>query len=167
MIENKNNTNENSESESELDSNNLENSNDGLLDQKSEIQNNQSEIVNNYDLSENLDDKNNTKKDILESTENRIIHKKEGRLHIYVRQDKYKGELKSKNWVGRAFLDGKQVVHSSRTQNLDEAIPILEKWFDESTSSSSKVESGNNETNHELNEQPHTQKIESQLRDDK
>src|SRR6056300_1954650 len=152
MIENKNNTNENSESESELDSNNIENSNDGFLDQKSEIQNNQSEIVNSYDLSENLDDKNNTKKDILESTENRIIHKKEGRLHIYVRQDKYKGELKSKNWVGRAFLDGKQVVHSSRTQNLEEAIPILEKWFDETTSSSSQVESENNKTNQELNE---------------
>ena len=25
-----------------------------------------------------------------------VIHKKDGRLHIYVRQDKYKGELKSK-----------------------------------------------------------------------
>ena len=24
-----------------------------------------------------------------------VIHKKNGRLHIYVRQDKYKGELKS------------------------------------------------------------------------
>src|SRR6056300_965130 len=167
MIENKNNTNENSESESELDSNNIENSNDGFLDQKSEIQNNQSEIVNSYDLSENLDDKNNTKKDIVESTENRIIHKKEGRLHIYVRQDKYKGELKSKNWVGRAFLDGKQVVHSSRTQNLDEAIPILEKWYDEATSVSKIDDENNNTNNSKNNEQPHTQKIESQLRDDK
>ena len=26
------------------------------------------------------------------------IHRKDGRLHIYVRQDKYKGELKSHNW---------------------------------------------------------------------
>ena len=33
----------------------------------------------------------------------RVIHKKEGRLHIYVRQDKYKGELKSKNWVGETL----------------------------------------------------------------
>ena len=33
-----------------------------------------------------------------------VIHKKEGRLHIYIRQDKYKGELKSKNWVGRAYV---------------------------------------------------------------
>src|SRR6056300_906039 len=143
--------------QSELVNKITENSNDNFLNQnnkESEIQNNQSEIVNNYVSSEDLRKDNN--KDVSESTENRIIHKKDGRLHIYVRQDKYKGELKSKNWVGRAFLDGKQVVHSSRTQNLEEAIPILEKWFDETTSSSSKVESENNETNnetnHELNE---------------
>ena len=59
------------------------------------------------------------------------IHKKDGRLHIYVRQDKYKGELKSHNWVGRTYLNGQQKVISSGTTNLDEAIPILEKWFDE------------------------------------
>ena len=59
------------------------------------------------------------------------IHKKNGRLHIYVRQDKYKGELKSHNWVGRASINGKQKVSSSGTTNLEEAIPILEKWFDE------------------------------------
>ena len=62
---------------------------------------------------------------------NKVIHKKDGRLHIYVRQDKYKGELKSKNWVGRIYIDGKQKIFSSGTQNLDEAIPILEKWFDD------------------------------------
>lgn len=165
MIDDKNKNNENSQSE--LDSNNSENLNDGFLDQKNEIQNNQSEIVNSYVSSENLDDKNNTKKDIVESTENRIIHKKEGRLHIYVRQDKYKGELKSKNWVGRAFFDGKQVVHSSRTQNLDEAIPILEKWFDEANSVTKGHNENNNTNNSKNNEQPHTQKIESQLRDGK
>ena len=59
--------------------------------------------------------------------ENKVIHKKEGRLHIYVRQDKYKGELKSKNWVGRLYVNGKQKISSSGTQNLEEAIPILEK----------------------------------------
>jgi len=59
------------------------------------------------------------------------IHKKNGRLHIYVRQDKYKGELKSHNWVGRTYINGKQKVSSSGTTNLEEAIPILEKWFDE------------------------------------
>jgi len=59
------------------------------------------------------------------------IHKKDGRLHIYVRQDKYKGELKSHNWVGRTYINGKQKVISSGTTNLEEATPILEKWFDE------------------------------------
>ena len=61
---------------------------------------------------------------------NQVIHKKDGRLHIYVRQDKYKGELKSKNWVGRLYINGKQKISSSGTQDLDDAIPILEKWFD-------------------------------------
>ena len=59
------------------------------------------------------------------------IHKKNGRLHIYVRQDKYKGELKSHNFVGRTYINGKQKVSSSGTTNFEEAIPILEKWFDD------------------------------------
>ena len=67
-----------------------------------------------------------------------VIHKKDGRLHIYVRQDKYKGELKSRNWVGRLYKDGKQKIFSSGTQNLEEAIPILEKWFDEVQASNEK-----------------------------
>ena len=61
------------------------------------------------------------------------IHRKDGRLHIYVRQDKYKGELKSHNWVGRAYVNGKQKVSSSGTTNIEEAIPILEKWYDDLT----------------------------------
>ena len=72
------------------------------------------------------------------SSEHQVIHKKDGRLHIYVRQDKYKGELKSKNWVGRLYIDGKQKISSSGTQNLDEAIPILEKWFDDVQAESEK-----------------------------
>ena len=71
--------------------------------------------------------------------EHQVIHKKDGRLHIYVRQDKYKGELKSKNWVGRLYIDGKQKISSSGTQNLDEAIPILEKWFDDIHAESEKL----------------------------
>ena len=66
-----------------------------------------------------------------EKKDHEVIHKKDGRLHIYVRQDKYKGELKSKNWVGRLYIDGKQKISSSGTPNIDEAIPILEKWFDD------------------------------------
>ena len=69
---------------------------------------------------------------------NKVVHKKDGRLHIYVRQDKYKGELKSKNWVGRLYIDGKQKIFSSGTQNLDDAIPILEKWFDDILAESEK-----------------------------
>ena len=59
------------------------------------------------------------------------IHKKNGRLHIYVRQDKYKGELKSHNWVGRTYIDGKQKIVSSGTTDLEKATLILEKWFDD------------------------------------
>ena len=72
------------------------------------------------------------------------IHKKNGKLHIYVRQDKYKGELKSHNYVGRTFINGKQKVSSSGTVNLEEAIPILEKWFDE-LQLENKIEASNNE----------------------
>ena len=72
------------------------------------------------------------------------IHKKNGRLHIYVRQDKYKGELKSLNYVGRTFINGKQKVSSSGTTNLEEAIPILEKWFDE-LQLEDKIEENNSE----------------------
>ena len=53
-----------------------------------------------------------------EKKEHEVIHKKDGRLHIYVRQDKYKGELKSKNWVGRLYKDGKQKIYSSGTPNF-------------------------------------------------
>ena len=57
------------------------------------------------------------------------IHKKNGRLHIYVRQDKYKGELKSRNWVGRTSINGKQKVISSGTTNLGSASAELGHIF--------------------------------------
>ena len=79
------------------------------------------------------------KKDENEGSTHQVIHKKDGRLHIYVRQDKYKGELKSKNWVGRLYIDGKQKISSSGTTNLDEAIPLLEKWFDDVQAESEKL----------------------------
>ena len=77
-----------------------------------------------------LESDNQSKIEEKEQSSNQVIHRKEGRLHIYVRQDKYKGELKSKNWVGRLYINGKQKISSSGTQDLDDAIPILEKWFD-------------------------------------
>ena len=61
--------------------------------------------------------------------EHEVIHKKDGRLHIYVRQDKYKGELKSKNWVGRLYFEGKQKISSSGTPNLEEAIRRINDWI--------------------------------------
>ena len=76
-----------------------------------------------------------------------IIHKsKDGRLHIYVRQDMYKGKLKSENWVGRTFIDKKQKVFSSGTKNLDEAKVILEKWYDDLVSGA--LEAKNQENDH-------------------
>ena len=84
--------------------------------------------------------------EVEEKKEHEVIHKKDGRLHIYVRQDKYKGELKSKNWVGRLYIDGKQKISSSGTPNLEDAIPILEKWFDDIHANKGKEEQPTQET---------------------
>ena len=91
-------------------------------------------------------DTSNEKKDEDNGSGNQVIHKKDGRLHIYVRQDKYKGELKSKNWVGRLYIDGKQKISSSGTTNLEEAIPILEKWFDDIQEESERLKNQTSET---------------------
>ena len=87
--------------------------------------------INSEDSGQNISNEVNLQSEGEKTVNHEVIHKKDGRLHIYVRQDKYKGELKSKNWVGRAYIAGKQTIHSSRTTVLEEAIPILEKWFDE------------------------------------
>ncbi len=65
-----------------------------------------------------------------------IIKAKNGKLHIYVRQDTYKGKLKSENWVGRTFFRGRQRVISSGTKDLEKARIILEKWYDDLQNSS-------------------------------
>ena len=95
----------------------------------------------------------NEKKDEETSSGHQVIHKKDGRLHIYVRQDKYKGELKSKNWVGRLYIDGKQKISSSGTTNLDEAIPILEKWFDDVQEESERLKNQINNENQNIADQ--------------
>ena len=93
---------------------------------KNEEKTNLEESVN--DNQQNLQNESEIKTENVEDKkEHQVIHKKDGRLHIYIRQDKYKGELKSKNWVGRLYIDGKQKISSSGTPNLEEAIPILEK----------------------------------------
>ena len=122
-------------------------------------QNNQSddEINQNNDQEDNqpqVFDTSNEKKEEELGTGHQVIHKKDGRLHIYVRQDKYKGELKSKNWVGRLYIDGKQKISSSGTTNLDEAVPILEKWFDDVQEESEKLKNQNKET--QINENQNT-----------
>jgi len=95
-----------------------------------------------------------TQPKVEEKNGHEVIHKKDGRLHIYIRQDKYKGELKSKNWVGRIYIDGKQKISSSGTPNLEEAIPILEKWFDDIHANKGKEEQPSQETSDTKSEQP-------------
>ena len=59
------------------------------------------------------------------------IHKtKNGRLHIYVRQDKYKDKLKSHNWVGRTYINGQQkIISSGTTFNAPAIISLLPSKF--------------------------------------
>ena len=83
---------------------------------------------------------------------NNIISTKDGRLHIYVRQDKYKGKLKSENWVGRTFYKGKQKVVSSGTTDLEEAKKILEQWYDDLISGKLDVnENSEKDLNNDIN----------------
>ena len=102
------------------------------------------------------EDQKETQPKVDEKNEREVIHKKDGRLHIYIRQDKYKGELKSKNWVGRLYIDGKQKISSSGTPNLEEAIPILEKWFDDIHANKGKEEQAPQETVETISEQTST-----------
>ena len=124
-------SNENEENADKVDNQpgvdeNLNNPSTEISNENQNIQENNENETKTSDESQN------------ETPEHQVIHKKDGRLHIYVRQDKYKGELKSKNWVGRLYIDGKQKISSSGTQNLEEAIPILEKWFDDIHAESEK-----------------------------
>ena len=138
--DNKENINKSEDNKVETDNQSEVDQNDTTKDvnqtsepQTSEIQpsvdNNQSNQDSSAETSSEIT--NTTPEQSVNKQEHQVIHKKDGRLHIYVRQDKYKGELKSKNWVGRLYIDGKQKISSSGTQNLEEAIPILEKWFDD------------------------------------
>ena len=88
----------------------------GEDDKKLENQTNTSESNNDSNEEVKLEVENGTnlekQEDNIQEDKNlnEVIHKKDGRLHIYVRQDKYKGELKSKNWVGRLYINGKQKI---------------------------------------------------------
>ena len=126
-------------------------------------QNNESNIQDANEAQNS--DVSNEKKDEDTGSGHQVIHKKDGRLHIYVRQDKYKGELKSKNWVGRLYIDGKQKISSSGTTNLDEAIPILEKWFDDIQEESERLK--NQVNNEEVSENINTPEENTSSSEDK
>ena len=140
------NQNQNNEPESD-------NENQSIVDSNNQTMNENKYENQETDLNEEVNNQNIEEKIIVETSDeiknennkssHQVIHKKEGRLHIYVRQDKYKGELKSKNWVGRLYIDGKQKISSSGTTNLDEAIQILEKWFDDIQDESERLKNEN------------------------
>ena len=126
----------NDENQSEVDSNEVP--------KTDESQNSETTSEGTENNDQNLDQNQESEPESSSNEQNggsghEVIHKKDGRLHIYVRQDKYKGELKSKNWVGRLYIDGKQKISSSGTTNLDEAIPILEKWYDDIIAESERL----------------------------
>ena len=133
-----------------------DNENQSIVDSNNQTMNENKYENQETDLNEEVNNQKIEEKIIAETSDeiknennkssHQVIHKKEGRLHIYVRQDKYKGELKSKNWVGRLYIDGKQKISSSGTTNLDEAIQILEKWFDDVQDESERLKNENNLT---------------------
>ena len=142
-----------------------DNENQSIVDSNNQTMNENKYENQETDLNEEVNNQKIEEKIIVETSDeiknennkssHQVIHKKEGRLHIYVRQDKYKGELKSKNWVGRLYIDGKQKISSSGTTNLDEAIQILEKWFDDIQDESERLKNENSlnkNTNQEATE---------------
>jgi integrase len=56
---------------------------------------------------------------------NTLFKTKKNRLHIFQRKD-----VKTNNWYGRTFIEGKQTQTSSNTSEKNKAIKILEQWFD-------------------------------------
>ena len=137
--ENKDNQQNNDQSDDTAASSEKKEENKNLETQISESNAEESNVQQSFDASDEKKDEDN-------GSGHQVIHKKDGRLHIYVRQDKYKGELKSKNWVGRLYIDGKQKISSSGTTNLEEAIPILEKWFDDIQEESERLKNQTSET---------------------
>ena len=126
------NNNENNDQTQNLDTSSDKKEENKTLDNQNDERSLESSQNNDQETTQQQkSETSNEKKDEDNGSSHEVIHKKDGRLHIYIRQDKYKGELKSKNWVGRLYHDGKQKISSSGTPNLEEAIPILEKWFDD------------------------------------
>ncbi len=153
--ENKNNEQNNDQSDVTAASSEKKEENKNLETQISESNVEESNVQQSSDPSDEKKDEDN-------GSGHQVIHKKDGRLHIYVRQDKYKGELKSKNWVGRLYIDGKQKISSSGTTNLEEAIPILEKWFDDIQEESERLKNQTSETQVDENQSAPEKNISSE-----
>ena len=153
--ENKNNEQNNDQSDVTAASSEKKEENKNLETQISESNVEESNVQQSSDPSDEKKDEDN-------GSGHQVIHKKDGRLHIYVRQDKYKGELKSKNWVGRLYIDGKQKISSSGTTNLEEAIPILEKWFDDIQEESERLKNQTSETQVDENQSAPEENISSE-----
>ena len=94
----------------EKDNNNLDSQLQENADKESTIEENQLQGENSPTDGQISENKEEIQSKVDKKSEHEVIHKKDGRLHIYIRQDKYKGELKSKNWVGRLYIDGKQKI---------------------------------------------------------
>ena len=141
------NNNENNDQTQNLDTSSEKKEENEILDNQNDERSLESSQNNDQETTQQqTSETSSEKKDEDNGSSHEVIHKKDGRLHIYIRQDKYKGELKSKNWVGRLYHDGKQKISSSGTPNLEEAIPILEKWFDDVVAGKEKEK--------EIHEQP-------------
>ncbi len=153
--ENKNNEQNNDQSDVTAASSEKKEENNNLETQISESNVEENNVQQSSDPSDEKKDEDN-------GSRHQVIHKKDGRLHIYVRQDKYKGELKSKNWVGRLYIDGKQKISSSGTTNLEEAIPILEKWFDDIQEESERLKNQTSETQVDENQSAPEENISSE-----
>ncbi len=153
--ENKNNQQNNDQSGDTAASSEKKEENKNLETQISESNVEESNVQQSSDPSDEKKDEDN-------GSGHQVIHKKDGRLHIYVRQDKYKGELKSKNWVGRLYIDGKQKISSSGTTNLEEAIPILEKWFDDIQEESERLKNQTSQTQVDENQSAPEENISSE-----
>jgi len=147
ILESNQNNKENNDQTQNLDTSSDKKEENKILDNQNDEKSLESSQNNDQETTQQqTSEPSSEKKDENNGSSHEVIHKKDGRLHIYIRQDKYKGELKSKNWVGRLYHDGKQKISSSGTPNLEEAIPILEKWFDDVVAGKEKEK--------EIHEQP-------------
>ena len=121
------NNNENNDQTQNLDTSSEKKEENEILDNQNNERSLESSQNNDQETTQQQTSETSSEKKVEDNgSSHEVIHKKDGRLHIYIRQDKYKGELKSKNWVGRLYHDGKQKISSSGTPNLEEAIPILD-----------------------------------------